>query len=74
MLRDAERARLTEVLPKSDALHTMVSMRRELTALWERSTATRDQLVRQLQDWCHRADSSEILPLMEFSQRLRTYA
>jgi stearoyl-CoA desaturase (delta-9 desaturase) len=74
MLRDLERARLAEVLPKSHALQTMYSMRRELAALWGRSTASREQLVRQLQDWCRRAETSGIAPLVEFSERLRCYA
>jgi stearoyl-CoA desaturase (delta-9 desaturase) len=74
MLLDPERARLAEVLPKSRALHTMVAMRRELAAVWGRSTATREQLVSQLQEWCRRADTSGIQPLVEFSQRLRSYA
>jgi stearoyl-CoA desaturase (delta-9 desaturase) len=74
MLHEAERARLAEVLPKSQALQTMVSMRRELAAIWGRSMASTEQLVRQLQDWCWRAEASGIAPLAEFSQRLRTYA
>jgi len=49
-------------------------MRDELMSLWERSMATREQLVARLQDWCHRAESSGVLPLAEFSQRLRCYA
>jgi stearoyl-CoA desaturase (delta-9 desaturase) len=74
MLREPERARLAAVLPKSRALQIMVAMRRELAALWGRSTASREQLVRQLQDWCRRAEASGIGPLVEFSQRLRCYA
>jgi stearoyl-CoA desaturase (delta-9 desaturase) len=49
-------------------------MRRELIALWARSRASREQLVRQLQEWCQRAETSNIGPLVEFSQRLRRYA
>ena len=49
-------------------------MRRELAALWERSTASREQLLKQLQDWCQRAEASGIAPLREFSMRLRSYA
>jgi stearoyl-CoA desaturase (delta-9 desaturase) len=49
-------------------------MRRELAALWERSSATREQLVNQLQDWCRRAEESGIAPLRDFSIRLRSYA
>jgi len=74
MLHEQERARLAEVLPKSGTLQIMVSMRRDLAALWGRSTASRDQLVKQLQDWCRRAEASGIGPLVEFSQRLRSYA
>jgi len=74
MLRERERARLAEVLPKSRVLQIMVSMRRELAALWGRSTASREQLVKQLEDWCRRAEASGIGPLVEFSQRLRSYA
>jgi stearoyl-CoA desaturase (Delta-9 desaturase) len=74
MLRDVDRARLAEVLPKAQALQTMYAMRRELASVWGRSTATREQLLRQLQDWCRRAETSGIGPLVEFSQRLRCYA
>jgi stearoyl-CoA desaturase (delta-9 desaturase) len=74
ILREAERAKLNEALPKSQVLQTMVSMRRELAALWERSSAPRDQLVRQFQDWCRRAETSGIRALADFSQRLRSYA
>jgi stearoyl-CoA desaturase (Delta-9 desaturase) len=68
------RRNLAEVLPKSRVLATMLSMRHDLAALWGRSAATREQLVKQLQDWCERAEVSGIAPLQEFSQRLRRYA
>ena len=74
MLHELERTRLAEVLPKAGALQTMYTMRHQLAALWGRSTATSEQLVKQLQDWCRRAEASGIAPLAEFSQRLRTYA
>jgi stearoyl-CoA desaturase (delta-9 desaturase) len=52
----------------------MYSMRRELIALWGRSAATREQLVRQLQDWCRRAEATGIGSLAELSTLLRRYA
>jgi stearoyl-CoA desaturase (delta-9 desaturase) len=70
----AEGVRLAEALKNSRALATAVAMRDELAALWERSSASKEQLLRQLQDWCHRAESSGIAPLVDFSQRLRSYA
>jgi stearoyl-CoA desaturase (Delta-9 desaturase) len=73
-LRQDERLKLAAVISKSRTLQTVYTMRRELTALWERSTVSKEQLVRLLQDWCRRAETSGILPLVEFSQRLRSYA
>jgi len=73
-LGEVERAYLEKGLSKSRALHTVYSMRAELVALWERSTASTEQLVKQLQDWCRRAEASDIRPLVEFSHRLRCYA
>ena len=73
-LAGAEGAKLAEALKHSRALETALAMRRELTAIWERSTASKEQLLRQLQDWCHRAEASGIAPLVDFSHRLRSYA
>lgn len=73
-LRAPERMKLVKMLSKSHALQAVYSMGRELVALWERSTASREHLVRQLQDWCQRAEASGIRPLVEFSQQLRSYA
>ena len=69
-----ERTRLTAALAKSEKLSTIYGMRKELVALWERSNATREQLLKQLQDWCRRAEASGISQLEEFSFRLRCYA
>ena len=74
MLREPDRARLVGSLLKSHALQTMIAMRRDLMTLWGRSAASREQLVRQLQDWCRRAEASGIGPLAEFSRQLRSYA
>ena len=73
-LSDAERAKLSEVASQSKPLAVALSMRDELVALWERSSASTEQLVRQLQDWCQRAEASGVGPLAEFSRRLRCYA
>jgi stearoyl-CoA desaturase (delta-9 desaturase) len=69
-----ERAELEQSLAKSTPLATVYAMRQELVAIWNRSSATREQLVAHLQDWCRRAEESGIAPLREFSMRLRSYA
>jgi stearoyl-CoA desaturase (delta-9 desaturase) len=70
----AERAQLAAVLAKSQVLSTVYSMRQELTRLWERSSLTRDELLKELQDWCNRAEASGIESLQRFAHSLRTAA
>jgi stearoyl-CoA desaturase (delta-9 desaturase) len=65
---------LSEVLSKTQTLDKVYTMREELAAIWERSTASTDELVKQLEDWCHRAEESGIEALKNFSKRLRCYA
>ena len=69
-----ERAKRDEVINHSSMLATIYTMREELAAIWQRSTASKEQLVRQLEDWCRRAEASGIVALQEFSRRLRSYA
>lgn len=73
-LQEHERAKLGEVLSKAKTLDTVYTMREELAGIWQRSTASKDELVKQLEDWCHRAEESGIEVLKSFSQRLRSYA
>jgi len=73
-LSELERSRLAEAVKNSKALATVIAMRDELADLWARSSASREQLLKQLQDWCHKAETSGVTPLVEFSHRLRSYA
>ncbi len=73
-LRERERATLAKALEGSKALATIYAMRQELNALWERSTESSEQLLVRLQDWCHRAETSGIAPLAQFSLQLKRYA
>lgn len=73
-MREQDKASLSEVLNQSKELATVYAMRQDLAALWARSSATKEQLLTQLQDWCHRAESSGIESLQKFSRKLRCYA
>lgn len=73
-LQAHERAKLNEVLSKTQTLDKVYTMREELAAIWERSAASKDELVKQLEDWCHRAEESGIEVLRTFSKRLRCYS
>ena len=73
-LAEADRVHLKQVLDANAVLAKLYAMRQELAALWERSTASSEQLLKDLQDWCARAETSGIRALEEFSLRLRSYA
>jgi stearoyl-CoA desaturase (Delta-9 desaturase) len=69
-----DRQQLEAVMKTSKVLATVYAMRQDLSAVWARSTASKEQLLHQLEDWCHRAEKSEIVQLVKFSQVLRRYA
>jgi stearoyl-CoA desaturase (delta-9 desaturase) len=73
-LDEPQKRQLPQIFANSQKLKTYIDMRNELAAMWERSNASRDQLLIQLQDWCHRAEQSGIKALQEFAMRLRRYA
>jgi stearoyl-CoA desaturase (delta-9 desaturase) len=70
----AELEQREAVIRHSSVLATVYTMRDELAQLWQRSTASKEQLVKQLEDWCHRAEASGIEALQQFSRQLRCYA
>lgn len=70
----AERAKMAEIMNESRVLDTIYSMREELIALWKRSSASKEQLLKNLNDWCRRAEESGITALQQFSRNLRCYA
>ncbi|MEW5880888.1 MAG: fatty acid desaturase [Pseudomonadota bacterium] len=74
VLPEPQRQTLTEVLAHSRVLQTLVDMRAELKAIWERSSASRDQMLAHLQDWIARAEASGIRALQDVALRIRSYA
>ena len=71
---DDWRKRLDAMLARSQSLATLYAMRAELTSVWNRTNASREQLVADLQSWCHKAEASGIRQLQELSIRMRSYA
>ena len=73
-LSDQDKTKLGLVIEASKKIQVAYTLRQELAAIWQRSTATKEQLVKELEDWCHRAENSGIEALQQFSMRLRCYA
>lgn len=74
ILSAQEKFKLDSFIQPSLKLHAAYNLRQELTAIWLRSTATKEQMVKDLEAWCHRAEASGIEALQQFSRRLRCYA
>ena len=72
-LADAQRARLAAAFAHSEALKKLYQMRQDLTALWGRSTESKDQLAARWQAWRKNAEGSGIAPLHAFSNRLARF-
>lgn len=73
-LPEPQRQTLYEMLAQSRVLKTLVDMRAELKAIWERSSASREQMLANLQDWVVRAEASGIRALKDVALRIRSYA
>jgi stearoyl-CoA desaturase (delta-9 desaturase) len=73
-LNEPQRQQLPEIFSDNQKLRTFIELRKDLSAMWDRSNASREQLLVQLQDWCHRAEQSGIKALQDFAVRLRRYA
>lgn len=61
------------VLAESPTLTQLCAMRAQLVAIWEKTNASRDQLVQSLQEWCKQAEASGVRALEELSVRVRRY-
>ncbi|HHM05396.1 MAG TPA: acyl-CoA desaturase [Gammaproteobacteria bacterium] len=70
---DESHHRVQAALKRSPALQTVYEYKQALQALWQRSTACQDTLLKQLQDWCKKAEASGIESLQQFARSLRGY-
>ncbi len=72
-LKEKELLLVNKVLENAHQLKTVYHFKQELNQIWMRSSISQDQLLKNLEDWCHRAERSGIEALEEFSRRLRCY-
>jgi stearoyl-CoA desaturase (delta-9 desaturase) len=69
-----EKQVLEKALHMSRVLATIYTMRKELAALWARSTASQEELLKRLEEWCQRAEATGIEAMQRFARQLRAYA
>jgi len=73
-LDDAARGRLQALLDGCQRLRVAYDFRRQLQDIWQQTTATPEQLLKALQEWCQRAEASGIRALQEFARGLHRYS
>ncbi|MGX9937039.1 DesA family fatty acid desaturase [Advenella kashmirensis] len=73
-LNPQEKQELDSMLSQNTMLAKLVHMREELYRVWTSSTASSEQLLGDLQQWCQHAQQSGIQSLEQFALRLRRYA
>ena len=73
LLDEGAMERRRQLLADSTALRTVNDFRQQLQNLWEQANVSNDALVKQLRDWCERAEASGIRALQDFSAQLRGY-
>ena len=72
-LNDSERGTLQDALRHSQALEVVYGFRQRLQAIYEQRAASRENLLKLLQDWCQQAETTGIQALHDFALTLRGY-
>ncbi|WP_462319969.1 DesA family fatty acid desaturase [Halochromatium sp.] len=70
-LDEASRKRLEQILASSQQLKVVYQFREQLRQIWERNAPSQEALLKSLQDWCQRAETTGIHALEGFSRNLR---
>ncbi len=74
LMDDSARRKLAKVLETSNALETVYQFKLRLQDIWKRSAETQENLLHQLQEWCHQAEATGIKALQDFAEHLRGYS
>jgi len=73
LLDEKSRQRLETLLAQNHALKVVYEFNQRLQTIWQHKTATQENLIQALQDWCHHAEQTGIEALQEFAKTLRAY-
>ncbi len=73
LLDDIAKDKLATMLESNTALRTVHEFRQQLLNIWAQANVSNERLVKQLKEWCSRAEASGIDALQNFSASLRGY-
>lgn len=74
LVDEVAQTRINDALQQSRRLATVYAYKTRLQALWTRSHASHEQLLRGLREWCAQAEQTGIHSLEDFARRLRGFA
>ncbi len=74
LLSERHRAQLSKLVENNETMETLYRLRRDLQAVWQKRSASRDELLAALQAWCKQAEASGIRALEEFAATLKQYS
>ena len=72
-LNSRAQEKLTHALTLSPRISTVYEAKLRLQEIWQRSSASSEILIQQLNDWCRHAESSGIRSLELFAEKLKGY-
>ena len=64
---------LNELLKHNQTMEVVYEYKQRLQALWTEKSATQENLMQALQEWCQQAEETGIEALQEFAMSIRTY-
>ena len=74
LIDEKSRMRLHFVLSQNKALDTVYEYKQRLQRIWASTTASQEQLLKDIQEWCHQAEATGINSLQEFAKRIKGYS
>ncbi len=74
LMSSESKRRLEKVLKDSQPLQVVYEYRQRLQDIWRQRTASQENLLQSLQEWCKQAEETGIRALEEFSRTLRSYS
>lgn len=73
IMQPLQKKRLASVLENFQSLRVIYQLRIKLQDIWSRSTATQNELLEALNDWCQQAEATRIDSLQTFVRHLKMY-
>jgi len=74
LMTEKYRHQLKELMESDAIMEKLYEMKQELQQVWKKRTASRDEMLKAMQEWCKKAEESGIRALQEFADSLKQYS